>query len=499
MMTFGDLRSMVQRPYSVRAWQDLCRALEQAMRVVDHQVIRQQWVPYALDHIQSWPQRLAPRSWIEMARTTQSVPALQLATEVHVGPVFEEQSWFWTFDDQRQIDDAISPMTEQYAERFLNCEDCRNLTTLYFDEQYLSEDALYRNLLHNPIWDNLTALYAYQGQSNTPASLAVVKQLKQWSTDYECEVVTTCTKKGWLEQLETLWWMNNDQRVDEQLTRQIEGGKWANLHTLNLYDNHHIYDGYLDRVLRALPKLHTLNLGGQEWHEGMWDLFCENPIFSQLQSLDLSWSQSVYASTFKQLPTLPHLKSLNLALTGFDADTFDVLFQSTKLPSLVSLDLSLISEEIGQPWEGEGLPNLQRLAMPRMYGGYNNVLRFLSGSRAKQLKALTFWSCDGNHPAEVTPLISRAELLPNLECLRFMECDFVEDNLIDMLKHLNYPNLHTLDLRNNWFDGRCVETLLAQPWCANLRHLDLRYNLLDKQEKEALWQAPQLAQCALFL
>jgi hypothetical protein len=78
-MPFGDLRSILQRPPDPLAWGALCDLLD---RWPDVTSLRDVALPYALDHLASWPDalRAAPAHWLDRP----DEPRLSLASTIWI-------------------------------------------------------------------------------------------------------------------------------------------------------------------------------------------------------------------------------------------------------------------------------------------------------------------------------------------------------------------------------------------------------------------------------
>jgi len=79
-MSFGELRSILQRSPTEAGWKDLCRWCDEQ----PPEALREHTLPYALSHLGRWPKplRAAPRRWVERCVDGEALPQLALVTRV---------------------------------------------------------------------------------------------------------------------------------------------------------------------------------------------------------------------------------------------------------------------------------------------------------------------------------------------------------------------------------------------------------------------------------
>lgn len=82
---FGALRSLLAQPPSVLGWRTLCDLFNRAWAHAPRET-EQRWLPYAHQHLQSWPDRLrvASDSWVDSLMLPRSIELLRLARVLEI-------------------------------------------------------------------------------------------------------------------------------------------------------------------------------------------------------------------------------------------------------------------------------------------------------------------------------------------------------------------------------------------------------------------------------
>lgn len=305
MSSFGEIRSILQKPPSSTAWGALCDAL----KAMPEDELHAQALPYAESLLSRWPDhlRLMPERWMDTIGPLPSLEALHPAASLARSLVFD------VLDDAR-IDEIL--LSELIAPlHIISFESCS-----CFGQRARSRLI---NLVHAPYADAL-------------------EHLSLWSRHLRASGVLALTDARWLEQLRSLNLGANfigDEGLREFLSHTDQ--RWVRLETLLLANSDLSDAGARALAYANLDELRYLDLG-ENFIGAQGALTLVNALnFTSLEALMLPRNsiKDAGAIALSRAPSMRRLKVLDLCHNWLTDVGVIALAKSPHLGALVHLDL----------------------------------------------------------------------------------------------------------------------------------------------------------------
>lgn len=504
-MDYGTLRSLLYGEPSLRQWQRICALVRAHIAPNPDDAEREAIIDYTARALASWPSawRVAPRAWLEaMLNKGADGQLLGLCTHLLLGVRPFEQEWCWSFDEDRRFEEPIGPYELEQLIELVRNPHLKRITHLQLNTQYV-EDELYAEIFAQPHLEQLEHLGLQDvllTQQRAVELIGGLSRLRSWGGHAHTETLSALIRRGALSRLEHLSLRDSAIEEPELLANALTHKLAPKLRSLDLYDAYRGPTRDLLGILAQLPSLESVSLAGSELTPGCAEQLHHQPHLERWRHLDLSWSSVLDDESLRGLcqnQGLQQLEQLVLTLTQIDGDGLSSIFAPGRFTKLRALDLSwCVVDNIS--WPAEVLPSLQELKWGYTVAQDHVMLDFLREPGAARLRSF-WWHNTGEPSEDFDVLCSMGELLPRLEALHIVECGVPAWRVKGWLERLNFPSLHHLDLRNTFFDERCVEVILSRAeYFSQLRWLDVRYCMLTKAHHERLLNAPHLKHCVIL-
>lgn len=486
-MSFGQLRSLLQRPADDQLWAEIITLLASQPAQEREQVS----LPYVLAYLERWPlgQRSAP-AWARAELYASSEASLN-TTPYH---------WLWSLIDAVEI----SYQTDLTDEKLINLAQDERMAQMYklsLEQPNMGVLGL-EALARSPYLDSLRSFELNKYYSPAPgwsAALAAAPWLPQL---HRLCLSSTMLEPWQLQALVEPWsahavaWreldLSDNPSLGADLSALCDHEPWLELKRLNLSGCRGGSASNLERLhFSAMPHLESLNLASNgDISESLREAASLTEVSLALEALELGACELDASSLecFAQVLVPGALKRLSLDMLRFSGELFELLNDHPAFSALEELNLQSLASEPAQLSALFVQPALLG-RLKRLNLSYNTLDGELLASRLSLapdpvLEELLLTATVLKAQA-INTLFERGGALP-LRRLDLRGSSVKDEHLQRILNHEQWPDLESLNIFYGSVSVVMLYRLGLSPRRSLAFRLELRRQLLRRPLTDAL-------------